>query len=174
MASTSDDPRSKRADLLRTTSHDFCHALLKRTSPSELLSKYFTQNNPRITEHGPEWAKVELPFIGTTFAGVSGENSCATYFEQLNKTLIMSRLKPNAFPGPNGFIVDPEATTGEAGPTGVVCVVGRGTFEARQSEVLWDEKFIYRLSAFDEEGKIGHWEIWADPLSAWDAVVSGI
>ena len=34
----------------------------------------------------------------------------------------------------------------------------------------WDEEFIYRFSGFDEEGKIGWWEIWADPLSAWVAV----
>lgn len=40
-------------------------------------------------------------------------------------------------------------------------------------EKSWEEDFVYRLSGFDEEGRIGHWEIWADPLSAWDAVGDG-
>ena len=32
---------------------------------------------------------------------------------------------------------------------------------------------LYRLSDFDEQRRIGHWEIWADPLSAWEAVGAG-
>ena len=38
----------------------------------------------------------------------------------------------------------------------------------------WEEDFIYRLSGFDDEGRIGHWEIWADALSAWEAVGRGV
>lgn len=71
-------------------------------------------------------------------------------------------LGDDAFPKPEGFIVDAEA--------GMVSVVGKGRFTSRKTGKAWDEQFIYRFSGFDEEGRIGHWEIWADPLSAWEAV----
>jgi len=51
-----------------------------------------------------------------------------------------------------------------------VSVVGKGRFESVKTGKAWDEQFIYRLSDFDVNGMIGHWEIWADPLSAWNAV----
>jgi len=50
-----------------------------------------------------------------------------------------------------------------------VTVVGKGKFESIETGRSWEEKFIYRFSGFDERGSIGHWEIWADPLSAWVA-----
>jgi hypothetical protein len=56
------------------------------------------------------------------------------------------------------------------GGRGAVSVVAHGIFESVKTGKKWEEDFIYRLSGFDEEGKIGCWEIWADPLSAWDAV----
>lgn len=76
-------------------------------------------------------------------------------------------LPSDAFPSKEGgFIVDDEADGGN----GMVSVVGKGRFVSKKTGKGWDEKFIYRFSEFDEQGKIGHWEIWADPLSAWDAV----
>lgn len=71
-------------------------------------------------------------------------------------------LPSDAFPGEGGFIVDANA--------GMVSVVGKGHFASKKTGKGWDEQFIYRFSEFDEEGKVGHWEIWADPLSAWEAV----
>ena len=56
---------------------------------------------------------------------------------------------------------------------GAVSVVGHARFGAVKTGRSWDERFVYRLSGFDEEGRIGHWEIWADPLSAWEAVGDG-
>lgn len=53
--------------------------------------------------------------------------------------------------------------------TGVVSVTGRGRFESVRTGKGWDEVFVYRFSGFDVEGRIGLWEIWADPLSAWVA-----
>lgn len=79
----------------------------------------------------------------------------------MTETLDMS-LSKTAFPDAKGFIVDAEA--------GMVSVVGKGHFSSTKTGKGWDEQFIYRFSAFDELGKIGHWEIWADPLSAWNAV----
>ncbi len=79
----------------------------------------------------------------------------------------------DAFPSisSGGYVVDAEATAEDDGESkGVVSVVGQGVFVSVKTGKEWHEKFIYRFSGFDEEGKIGHWEIWADPLSAWVAV----
>lgn len=75
------------------------------------------------------------------------------------------------FPGEGGFCVDAEGE-GEVdgGGKGVVFVVGGGRFRAKGTGREWRERFVYRFSGFDAEGRIGWWEIWADPLSAWDAV----
>ncbi|KAF1975120.1 hypothetical protein BU23DRAFT_552542 [Bimuria novae-zelandiae CBS 107.79] len=152
-------PAQTRTSLLRSTAHAFCTALIAPPPPNELLSTYFT-HSPSITEHGPSWATARLPFLGKTFAG---REACGEYFNVLSGVLEM-HLPDDAFPGPAGFIVDAEA--------GMVSVVGKGHFVSTKTGKGWDEQFIYRLSGFDAEGKIGHWEIWADPLSAWDAVGS--
>jgi hypothetical protein len=81
-------------------------------------------------------------------------------------------LPSDAFPNfsEGGFVVDVDAEVeGEQGK-GVVTVVGKGSFKSLKTGKGWSESFIYRLSGFDDEGRIGHWEIWADPLSAWVAV----
>jgi hypothetical protein len=52
----------------------------------------------------------------------------------------------------------------------MVSVVGKGKFASKKTGKAWDEQFIYRFDEFDSDGKIGHWEIWADPQSAWEAV----
>jgi len=74
------------------------------------------------------------------------------------------------FPGEEGFIVDKEASVEGAEEKGAVSVVGKARFKSKKTGQGWNEAFIYRFSGFDEDGKIGHWEIWADPLSAWVAV----
>jgi hypothetical protein len=148
---------STRSTTLRNTTSAFCAALISPPPPSELLSQYFS-SEPSITEHGPEWSRSRLPFLAKTFTGKDG---CKEYFNVMTEVLDMS-LGKDAFPGPEGFIVDPEA--------GMVSVVGKGHFSSKKTGKGWDEQFIYRFSGFDEQGMIGHWEIWADPLSAWDAV----
>lgn len=148
---------STRNGTLRKVTSEFCAALLSPPAPSELLSQYFS-DNPKITEHGPEWARSRLPFLAKTFTGIHG---CEEYFRLMTETLAMS-LGKDAFPNAKAFSVDAEA--------GVVSVVGKGHFSSQKTGKGWDEQFIHRFSEFDEEGKIGHWEIWADPLSAWDAV----
>lgn len=147
---------SSRATTLRSTTHAFCHTLISPEPPSELLSRYFS-GLPKITEHGPGWARSRLPFLAKTFEGKDG---CEEYFKLMTETLEMS-LPRDAFPGKDGFIVDAEVE--------MVSVVGKGHFKSRETGKGWDEQFIYRFSGFDVEGKIGHWEIWADPLSAYVA-----
>lgn len=84
-------------------------------------------------------------------------------------------MREDTFPSSEGYIVDAAATMGKPQgegnqPKGVVSVVGKASFASIKTGKKWDEQFIYRLSGFDEAGRIGHWEIWADPLSAWVAV----
>ena len=148
---------STRSTTLRNITSEFCAALISPPPPSELLSQYFS-NQPKITEHGPEWARSRLPFLAKTFTGKDG---CEEYFKLMTGTLEMS-LSKDAFPDAKGFIVDAEA--------GSVVVVGKGRFSSKKTGKGWDEQFVHKFSGFDEQGKIGHWEIWADPLSAWDAV----
>jgi hypothetical protein len=155
-----------RNDLLRATTSSFCQALLDPPPPAELITKYFTSASPCITEHGPEWARSRLPFLAKTFTGPSG---CEEYFSALSRTLKM-HMEEDTFPSSEGYIVDTEATVGESGLKGAVSAVGKATFESIETGKQWQEQFTYRFSGFDDAGKIGHWEIWADPLSAWAAV----
>lgn len=80
-------------------------------------------------------------------------------------------MTKDTFPGPEGFIVDADAVVEGEDGRGAVSVVGKAKFESMKTGKSW-EKFIYRLSGFDDVGRIGHWEVWADPLSAWEAVGS--
>jgi hypothetical protein len=162
-----------RKDLLRATVSSFCQALLDPPPPAELINQYFTAVNPSITEHGPEWARSRLPFLAKTFTGQAG---CEEYFSILSQTLKML-MKEDTFPSSEGYVVDDAATVGEPHrrdkdkePKGVVSVVGKATFASNKTGKQWHEQFIYRFSGFDRDGRIGHWEIWADPLSAWAAV----
>ena len=148
---------STRSNTLRKSTSAFCEALLSPPPPPELLSQYFS-SQPKITEHGPEFARSRLPFLAQTFTGKDG---CEEYFKLLSETLEMS-LSRDSFPNAKDFSVDAES--------GIVSVVGKGHFSSKKTGKGWDEQFIHRFSEFDEHGKIGHWEIWADPLSAWDAV----
>ena len=59
-------------------------------------------------------------------------------------------------------MVDPERRT--------VTVKLHAKFASVRTGKSWEEDFIYVLSEFDEDYKIGKQELWADPLSAWVAV----
>ncbi|KAH0565716.1 hypothetical protein GP486_000880 [Trichoglossum hirsutum] len=164
-----------RSQLLRSRAHAFCNAFLESTPPTQILDQFFTEC-PSITEHGPAWASDRLPFLGKTFTGRREQQSsqsptCDDYFSLLGETLVFEPSK-DTFPLEEGFIVDPSTKlAGESvGVGGAVSVVAHATFKSIKTGKSWKEQFIYRLSGFDREGRIGHWEIWADPLSAWVAV----
>ncbi|KAE8445913.1 hypothetical protein EG329_012692 [Mollisiaceae sp. DMI_Dod_QoI] len=186
------NPSSTREAQLLETASSFCQALLENPPPppSALIRQFFVSSNPvprgskqllnnhnpsppRITEHGPEWARSRLPFLAKTFTGVL---ECLEYFTLLSKTLKMHMGK-DTFPSieSGGFVVDAEARVErededeDESMLGAVSVVGKARFESVKTGKDWEEQFIYRFSGFDKEGKIGHWEIWADPLSAWVA-----
>ncbi|KAI9698228.1 MAG: hypothetical protein M1836_004230 [Candelina mexicana] len=170
------DSTITRSHLVRSKAQSFCSAFLKGTSPTETLDTFFT-SSPKITEHGPSWATSRLPFLGKTFQGrrqhssSTGGSTCDDYFDLLATTL---SFHPNqdTFPPAEGFIVDAGTGVADSGGLGAVSVVAHAKFASVATGKAWEEDFIYRLSEFDEHGKIGHWEIWADPLSAWTAVES--
>jgi len=91
--------------------------------------------------------------------------SCDAYFSLLTQTLTFFPME-NTFPPADAFVVD----AGVDGGQGVVSVVGRAAFESVRTGQGWVGEFIGRLGGWDAEGRVGRWEIWADPLSAWVAV----
>ena len=167
-----------RAELLHSTAEAFCTAFVSGTSPTELLDTYFT-SNPSITEHGPSWATKRLPFLGKTFRGrrlqhirdgspSSSGTTCDDYYDLLTSTL---SFHPNedTLPSRDQFIVDPEAKS-SSGSKGIVTVKLHAVFKSVKTGKGWAEEFVYVLGDFDDGGKIGSQELWADPLSAWVAV----
>jgi hypothetical protein len=182
LARTRQEMSSARSQLLRSRAHAFCNAFLESAPPAQILDRFFVAS-PRITEHGPAWANDRLPFLGTTFVGrrhhqhqhqqSSLSHTCDDYFTLLGAALVFEPSK-DTFPPEEGFIVDPStrlaAADGSDGEGGAVSVVAKASFRSVKTGKSWEEHFIYRLSGFDGEGRIGHWEIWADPLSAWVAV----
>ncbi|MCJ1235444.1 hypothetical protein MMC14_003412 [Varicellaria rhodocarpa] len=150
--------------MLRNRSYSFTQAFLNATPPFQILNEFFT-SRPKITEHGPQWANQRLPFLASTFYDRATDHNrkgtCDDYFTLLANTL---SFHPNehTFPPAHKFIVDATA--------GAVSVVAHARFTSVKTGKSWEEDFIYKLSEFDGDGMIGHWEIWADPLSAWDTV----
>ncbi|KAK4508184.1 hypothetical protein PRZ48_001922 [Zasmidium cellare] len=170
MANAHHEHAQTRHSLLKTRTKAFCAAFLDLPSnpPQKLLQEHFTPTQPCITEHGPSWASSCLPFLGRTFTGV---NECLQYFDLLSKTLEFIP-SPDTFGDEGSIVVDENARPGDgdAGAGGLASVKGKAKFKAIATGKEWEEEFVYRLSGFDEDGKIGHWEVWADPLSAWVAV----
>ena len=153
---------------MRSTAYAFCTAFASGSTPSESLDKYFT-SNPKILEHGPKWANLRLPFLGIKFQGrrspgsstATSRRTCDDYYDRLTSTLSFHPHE-NTVPPEEEFMVDAER--------GAVTVKLHARFASVKTGTEWEEEFVYVLSEFDEEGKIGSQELWADPLSAWVAV----
>nr|POE48342.1 hypothetical protein CFP56_73909 [Quercus suber] len=162
-----------RRALLLNRVQRFCAAFLDlpNNPPPQLLDEHFTATSePQIIEHGPAWASTRLPFLGRPF---TGRPQCLEYFTLLSQSLEFFPSKDTFPTSEAGFVVDEHALGDEGdvdGLGGVVSVVGKAVFRAVSTGKEWEENFIWRLSAFDREGRFARWEIWADPLSAWMAV----
>ncbi|KAF2437999.1 hypothetical protein P171DRAFT_505774 [Karstenula rhodostoma CBS 690.94] len=165
MSSPSDNPR---ATTICATAARFCHLFVTGASPADILSQCFT-SNPKITEHGPQWASMRLPFLSRTFTGRRAEatqddQSCDQYFDVLGVTLSF-HPQSDAIPPENEFIV----STGEGRKEAVV-VRAKSRISSVKTGIEWEETFVFMFGEFDGEGRIGHLEIWSDGLSAWAAV----
>ena len=170
---------ASHADLMRSTAESFCNAFISGASPKEMLDNYFT-SNPKIHEHGPSWATERLPFLGRTFQGrrrqishsassSSSGTTCDDYYDLLTATLSFHPTD-KTLPSSDQFIVDAEATSPGGETKGVVTIKLQAEFKSITTGKGWEEEFVYVLSDFDNDGKIGSQELWADPLSAWVAV----
>ncbi len=167
-----------RYSQLKNRTHAFCSAMtdLANNPPDKIIAEHFTPDKPRITEHGPAWTSERLPFLGKTFTGRDG---CLEFFVLLSETF-ECYFDKDTFPDQEGIIVDDQVKITSGGGhggsgkgwegRGLATVVGKATFKAIKTGVSWEERFVYQLSEFEEEGRIGHCEAWGDPLSAWMAV----
>ena len=143
-----------RSAMLRKCAHAFCMALLSSEFDAhEFVRTFFVPGDEAtIIEHGPGWARKALPFLGQKFQGRDG---CVQYFEALDRTLNIL-LPVDAFPPDEELVVDPDADV--PGPhKGAVCIVGKGRFENKETGWGWNETFIYKLSGFDDDGRVTHW-----------------
>lgn len=164
-----------RTENIRSTAEGFCKAFVAGMAPSKILDTYFT-SKPKITEHGPLWAKSRLPFIGTTFYGRRKEDTgakdiadtCDDYYDRLNATLTF-HPHANTVPSREEFLVSNGKTNDGRWHSGVTIKLN-AKFTSIRTGQSWEEDFVYVLGEFDENVKIGHLELWADPLSAWLAV----
>lgn len=162
------DHNNNIAKRLRSTAEGFCKAFVAGAPPSETLDKYFTAK-PRILEHGPAWAREGLPFLGITFEGrrrrgktyTVMSKTCDDYYDRLTSVLSFHPLE-DTLPPKEQFMVDCEKKT--------VTIKLHAKFASVKTGKSWEEDFIYVLSEFDEDYRIGSQELWADPLSAWFAV----
>lgn len=143
---------------MRQSAHGFIHSFGTKT-PRELLDDYFRSDVREICEHGPEWAGTKLPFLGKTFKGT---DACLDYFDLLSQTLKM--LPGATLPSLEGVAVDARADC-------VTFELSNARWEAVNTGKSWTETNLHRLSGWDHTGqRFAKWEVFADPLSAWDAV----
>ena len=163
------------SESMRVKAERFCKAFVAGSSPTEMLDAFFT-SNCKITEHGPRWAQSRLPFLGSTFCGRrSHENdespsptTCDDYYDILAATLSFHPTQ-DTIPPKEEFRVAVDKNT-EGKWYGAVTIKLHAKFASVETGKSWEEDFIYLLSDFDDNMKIGHLELWADPLSAWMAV----
>lgn len=174
---------TSRSATLRSVAQEFSNAFVSGSlPPPELLEKYFVANDPRIIEHGPEWAQKRLPFVGKLFRGrrsstmtTNGANTtadkitCDDYFDLLGATLAL-HAHENTLPKENAYVVDPNALHSPDQGPGAVLVKCHAALSGVQTKRSWEEHFVFVLSGFDADGKIGQLEIWADNLNAWAGV----
>lgn len=161
-------------DEMRNTAEGFCKAFAAGSSPREMLDKFFT-TTPRITEHGPPWAKTRLPFLGAFHGRRNHENNetsegttCDDYYDILTSTLSF-HPSPDTVPPREDFLIAIRKNS-EGKRQGAVIIKLHAKFASIRTGKSWEENFVYILSDFDDGMKIGHLELWADPLSAWMAV----
>ncbi|OJD40647.1 transcription elongation factor s-ii protein [Diplodia corticola] len=168
---------TSRYDVLRSVAQKFSDAFVSGSlPPPELLAEYFVAKDARIIEHGPEWAQKRLPFVGTLFRGrrssntaIDSSTTCDDYFDLLGAKLAL-HAHEKTLPAENAYVVDTNARHSPDQGAGAVLVKCHAALSSVQTKRTWEEHFVFVLSGFDGDGKIGQLEIWADNLNAWQAV----
>ena len=160
---------------MRMVAEEFCTAFVAGMAPATMLTRFFA-SAPKITEHGPAFAKARLPFLATPFRGrrqggascTGNTDTCDDYYDILSSILAF-HPHPDTVPPKESFLVACTQDANGEWQAGVTVKL-HASFSSIKTGRSWSENFVYVLSGFDDEFKIGHLEIWADPLSAWMAV----
>jgi len=138
-------PHQKRATLL-AAAESFCSAFASQKPLDEILSHFSTRYEVLAHEHG---LKQLAPFLGRDYTGVNGVTE---YFETISSYLNYENMKFNT------YVVDASENR--------VSVRGEAKFTWTSTGQSWDEIFTYVL-AFDEDGKVVKYEVWADTGAAY-------
>ncbi|PVH92505.1 hypothetical protein DM02DRAFT_474014, partial [Periconia macrospinosa] len=164
---------------IHATAARFCNLFVTGAAPTDILDQCFSAN-PKITEHGPQWATTRLPYLNHTFAGrrrpkttylspepttptaADNDTSCDAYFDVLGATLAFLPHCHDAMPPADDFIVSAGAGKKEA-----VVVRAMAKIASVETGLKWEETFVFMFGEFDKDAKIGHLEIFSDGLSAW-------
>ena len=124
---------------------------------SQMIMSYFLKSSTAfIHEYAPELVNDSIPFLGKTFEGYHGI--------EMYMSLMTEYLKYEDMEFFNYAVAEEKE---------VVTVKGSVKWTYLKTGKKWEETFIWRLSLFDEEGKIERYEVWVDPLSLWWAAQEG-
>lgn len=131
---------------LLASAESFCNALASQADLETILSHFSTSYTPVAHEHG---LKQLAPFLGRSFLGIEGIKE---YFGLLQKYLKYENM------GFKNYIVDTSEDH--------VSVEGHARFTWQSTGQGWNEIFTYQL-AFDTQGKVISYHIWADSGAAY-------
>lgn len=131
---------------LLSAAESFCNAFASKASLDTILSHFSTRYQVTVYEHGLSRL---TPFLGRPFTGLDGVKD---YFGLLAKYLSYENMQFK------NYIVDASANR--------VSVRGEARFTWTSTGQGWDEVFTYQL-AFDDDGKVVSYDVWADSGAAY-------
>lgn len=129
-----------------SAAESFCNAFASQQPLDEILSHFSTRYAILAHEHG---LKHLAPFLGRDY---TGEKGVKAYFETMSSYLSYENMKFGT------YVVDASENR--------VSVKGQAKFTWTSTGQSWDEDFAYVL-AFDEDGKVVKYEVWADSGAAY-------
>ncbi|OLL22630.1 hypothetical protein NEOLI_000256 [Neolecta irregularis DAH-3] len=136
-----------RADHIFALTQSLCSSFAAKKPFTAILSHFTETQEPVIIEHCS--IKIpQLPFL-STFRGPQ----IAEYFELLAELFEFEDMKFY------DWTLDVESER--------VCVKATAKFTWKKTQQSWNETFTYSFTEFDEDGKIGKYEVWGDPLTAY-------
>lgn len=139
-----------RSKLLLAKAQSLATAVASQVDSKTIMSHFPKSSSAFAHEYAPDSVNDSIPFLGKTFEGYHG---IETYMSLMTEYLKYEDME---------FFDYAVAEEEE-----VVTVKGSAKWTYVKTGKKWEETFIWRLSRFDEEGKIGGYEVWADPLSLW-------
>jgi len=139
-----------RRKLLLAKTQSLAAAVASQADFDTVMSHFSQSSAAFAHEYAPKSVSESIPFLGRTFEGYQGIEK---YMSLMTEYLKYDNME---------FFDYALAEEEE-----VVTVKGKAKWTFIKTGKQWVETFIWRLSQFDDEGKIGGYEVWADPLSLW-------